>query len=733
MLHILFSILTCTQQKELTLNQAVVSWCVERHLESTRLGLSFFTTGDEANAKVSNIDHVSPGLASLGCILLKNKELPHPGVKGLDFNFVINGPDLAGMTVKCLEQAILPILFDQRKITMRDVRDLSNIRITNNDVQSVHLKDGERVQVIDYLSGRNIWDRELDSLQYVSVYGLNAETEFAARHFHDDGIATGMMASPTSLLFKTILVNDYLSVSNSLSNALRDILTNDPYILLRRVAFLVSVRRDGFSVLFYNWNPQSVEMVRSKLNDIFNEYELQRKPKFESVQFKSLFKYKRNVQDIQSSKGPMNTKQSRIQSTRRIISSGTIPSVPVSVIREENTKKSERGTKSILMPTIVGKSIQGSAQQALLASRARARVTPKLSSKKSHKDAPSNPKAVVKARDGHAQDTEESIFFPPNLRKEFLALQMFIVARSLQHQVCWAMFQQLYSSWIVQLEGKELPFRSIETIVGHSISIGVKIFPISPLATSNPVPFFLYFLKSSFPNFCESTVMTISKNFVWNSKHVTGDVSRPIIFAMKKIWDKKGRSMYLMHEISFVKIRRVGQILKLGSCRSWILMGSSDRSFLGNIINNVGAFNNVNHRRFDGKKLRKDALRIQRYGMKCSKILQPSLLSFMFSINILRRAAMGHLDQDYPVSPPALLREIMSIFPFSIQTNSIVGCWYRLISRIVPCSLDGTDFKSVQELLSYTRSQRDIYGIVDCTILELCLSGHVDCEIKDSK
>ena len=183
----------------MTLNQAAVSWCLERHLETTRLGLS--------QAKLCNLNRLSPGLASLGSILEANKDLPHPCVKGVDFNFSINGPDLAGMTFKCLERAILQILFDHKKITIKDVRDLSNVRIAHNSLQSVHLKDGEPVQVIDYLSGGNIWDSELDSPQYVSAYGLNAETEFTARNFHDEGAANGAMPSSSSLLFKTISVN----------------------------------------------------------------------------------------------------------------------------------------------------------------------------------------------------------------------------------------------------------------------------------------------------------------------------------------------------------------------------------------------------------------------------------------------------------------------------------------------------------------------------------------------
>ena len=708
------------------MNQAAVSWCLERHLETTRLGLS--------QAKLCNLNRLSPGLASLGSILEANKDLPHPGVKGVDFNFSINGPDLAGMTFKCLERAILPILFDHKKITIKDVRDLSNVRIAHNSLQSVHLKDGEPVQVIDYLSGGNIWDRELDSPQYVSAYGLNAETEFTARHFHDEGAANGAMPSSSSLLFKTISVNDYLSVSNLLSNSLRNILKTDPYILLRRVAFLVSVRREGFSVLFYNWNPQSVELVKSKLIEIYQEYDMQRKTKFEAVQFKSLIKYESNAQSLQSSRSSINPKQTRIQSTRSRTVSKSNFSTPISVISEEKSTRSDKDTKrsSILMPTIVGKSIQGSAQQALLASRARARVTPKVSSKKSAKDVPSSSKSAVKARDANAQDTEEIIYFPPTMRKEFLALQTFIATKSLRLQMCSAMSQHLYSSWFLQLEGKELPFRSVETILGHSVSISTKVFPISPLATSNPVPFFLYFLASSFPRFRDSAVMTLSKNFVWNNKQVTGDVDRPVLFAMKKIWDKRGRNMYLIHEISMVRVRRIGRIMKIGSCRSWILMGSSDGGIVKSIINN-DAYYNSQHKRYDMKKRKKDALRIQRYGMKCSEILQPSLLSFMFSLNLLRRAAMGNPDQDNPVSPPALLREVMSIFPSSIQANSVVGCWYRLIHRIVPCSLDGTDFKSVHDLMDYTRSRDDVYGIIDCTTSEICISGNVECEIKDSK
>lgn len=723
---------------ELTLNQAVVSWSLERHLETVRLGINNLSLQPESacDSNILTIHRICPGLISLGKILIAKKDLPHPAVKGIDLTFTVNAPELIGLLSQSLERAIMPVVFDQKKVTIKDVRDSAIIRNSPTGSQLICLKDINPVQAIDYSSGCNVQDKSLENSQYVAVYGLNPETEFNSRNNYDEGFTSTITPPQSSLLFKSISVHDYLSVSDLLANSLKHILNSDPYMLLRRIAFVVSVRRNGLTALFYNLNPLLVEIVKTKLGEIIQEHENQRRIKFDGMIAKTLIRYG-TLSDV--SYHPENQskfiRQSTTVSSKRLPASKSNQISQISPIREDKSLVGQTESKrsSILMPTIVGKSIEGSAQQALLASRARARITPKISTKKNSKEPASVIKPVTKIKDTSKQDTEESIYFPPSLRKEFLALQLFIAIRSLRLQSCSSLSQKLYISWFAQLEGKEMPFRSVETIISHAVPIGTIVFPVSTLATMNPAPFLLYFIKAAFNSQNEANPITLSKNFLWSNQQVSGDIDHPVIYTAKIIWDRKGRHAYLLQEISMSQIHRVGQTNKLGICRSWILVGSDSSSVLKSIIDGSEIIPRPQVRRRELKKTLSCSYRIYRHVVKFMTTLQPILYSFMFSLNILRRSAVGISDKNNATSPPALLREVMSIFPESVQRESVVGSWYRLLRRTVPCSLNGTEFKSAQELINFTRSKSGKYGIIDCTQTETCLSGTVVCEIMDSK
>ncbi len=216
---------------ELTLNQALVSWITERHLELARLGqcrLHVNTLEDARSleSKVLHISRLSPGLTSLGGILAISEKLPHPAIKKVQVSWTAKSTDLSSLTLDCLERGILLPLYGSKKIDASDVLGLRTIRVLNGSANEVKIKsvNPHGTNVMDE-NNVMILDSPTTSPQYLIIYGLSFETEEIRRREIVE--RTQIKGAPpiTTFLFQKVSIDDYLSdsVDGSLSSALKEL------------------------------------------------------------------------------------------------------------------------------------------------------------------------------------------------------------------------------------------------------------------------------------------------------------------------------------------------------------------------------------------------------------------------------------------------------------------------------------------------------------------------------
>lgn len=215
---------------ELTLNQALISWCIERHLERARVGLcsipiEILSKKDKKSDKMLLISKLCTGLPSLGGILMKSKDLPHPGIKQFDLGGNFPATRLAILAVSCLEKAILMPVFG-RRVGIKDISGLTTIRLSHlpQIVKMRHISsDDNNISVEDSLTKSAIFDSPMDSPQYIFVYGLSKETEQIRRQDVQNRKKSKHVAPSSAFLFQKVSIDDYLSdeIQGSLSNALK--------------------------------------------------------------------------------------------------------------------------------------------------------------------------------------------------------------------------------------------------------------------------------------------------------------------------------------------------------------------------------------------------------------------------------------------------------------------------------------------------------------------------------
>ena len=100
---------------QLTLNQAAAGWFIEKQLERQQRGLLRSSIGgtpplDSNEAKQNMlIDEVSPGLPALLKMYQTAHDLPHPGIRRMEFDGVVRASSVASVALKLLELVIDPI------------------------------------------------------------------------------------------------------------------------------------------------------------------------------------------------------------------------------------------------------------------------------------------------------------------------------------------------------------------------------------------------------------------------------------------------------------------------------------------------------------------------------------------------------------------------------------------------------------------------------------------------
>jgi hypothetical protein len=488
-----------------------------------------------------------------------------------------------------------------------------------------------------------------------------------------------------------------------------------------------------FSTRLHNSN-QLANSINTKLKEIHNDFSKQ------TTERSKLQQSRHYQQPIDSVKMDVAvTPTPTIRGSRRV--SNNVERQQVASIPEGNEPVStnkQKKIRSILIPTIVGKSVKGSAYQAQLHSRARARSSTsktvqgrsnsqRISNQKGKDNSGSktSSKSSTSQQEKDKVSEEEQNYLPPPLKKLFMALQSILAAKSLRRSHTIGLHQSMLLSWFLDSEGKELPFLSMDTILRYATALQTITFPLVPSAVTNPIPFILYFAKTAFPDHTKN--INISKNFVWNNKKATGNLEKSTIYLMQRIMSTKSSNVYLMHEISVVHLKGIG---KVGKCRSWTFIGNKNAKDFKNWIKdsnqrNFNKKNSIYHRE-------KDSNKVTQVSTLSLMALHPSLKMFMFALNILRRFARG--DIDVSISPTQLLHETMSNFPTNIQLRNRIGHWYRLLKRTVLWGKDIAEkLLSFEKILKHVCSEPNTYEMAVCAKDELCFSGSVPCEIKDGE
>ena len=246
---------------ELTLNQALIGWCVERQIEkSKRKALrplismggrkthsSFSTDEDRMRA----VDNICTGLPALISMLEKSHDLPHPAVARIEFPGVIRASSVATTTLELLERGISkPLAADP-------------INSGNSDLCVVRLSRSEmpRVVSLDWDSAnRNavvkagsddalevIRDNHCTCPEYLCFY---CWTNFGKE---DEEI------TPPPMMYKEIMVGGGINEKSATIEFLSGFKARKPGVFKRSFAFIFSVKRNRRILWAYNWNPQLVK------------------------------------------------------------------------------------------------------------------------------------------------------------------------------------------------------------------------------------------------------------------------------------------------------------------------------------------------------------------------------------------------------------------------------------------------------------------------------------------
>jgi len=739
---------------ELTLNQALLSWSIERHLEKASLSLfisreRICETKQCMNTDGHGFGNPYCGLSGLCSILHSSIHLPHPGMQKLTFQGSVRATMLAKLASNLLERGLIQSLFNDKRLRVSDVVGLKIIRFCGKDTpKEVRFScDSENsvVHVFDIVNNCQILDGSADSPEYVAVFGLSPETEKMRRIDNENHRKSQLVIPPSSFLFRNVSIEDHLNDQSpdSLSEALIKLTSSSPYAFFRRMAFVLTVTRSSQSVLLYNWNPQTKQSAHTRLKEVHEDFLLSYNQKLISLQSRSL----KDVSLIESLSphalsGDVVDKTNNIGVTTGILKRSPSESAISLHSNSKNHRSSHkndisrekmRRTSSILMPTIVGKSVKGSDMQALAMARARAKA-PRTSGSRTkvsstntsisshlkaqgHKTRDSS--SLQKVKLSSLRESKQRIFLEhisSSLLKEYCALQNHLSSTILLRNTAIHTTQNLLIHRMTHLKGKELSVAAMDFILTHGNLVQTQVFSLIQAAVINPTPFIMYLNKS----ISRSEGLILSKNFT----NQTPQISK-VLYTMNKIADSKYYTAYLIHEIVVFRHPTKGL---MGRCRSWLFTNSKAN----------GHETPVKEPRVTSRKSRKrknslvnrewESLMINT--ITCVAITRALQICrgavFNFVSILLRRTANKQSIKMGPLNVPLLLRESMAIFPARIQIRVPQLC-YRLLHNELffhksELLIRGSWF-SIQDLIDSMSRRQSMYSIVKCNGDQDCFAG----------
>ncbi|KAL3795130.1 hypothetical protein HJC23_007358 [Cyclotella cryptica] len=410
------------QWVELSLSQVLIAWSIERHMYISRNepAAGEFKAHEarekEHPTKTDNqrleVWKLVPDFPAFEDMMRIASELPHPAIVTATQQKMIRTTSLATLTLQ-MNEMILGVLCQKAK--MNFVPGVSIIRCSNTAsivVIKRNAKSKNSIQ-IESRSGTKIRDRAMESPEYISVFGLGLFDQSS-------------VINVSQLFFKETFCLRPTQETSTFSQALSIIKKRWPALFTRHLAFILRVSKSCRTLFAYNMHPQVWINIKTRFFDIDNAISTTDETHRTNLQLKcsgqpSLYTDRSDTSPKQHSSVDSN-KREKINPTKEE------PSV-----QRGPTRRIPRPT-SMLRPKLIGKSVEGSAMQAVTASRLRASSRPNppqrtvLSSAKSptvtaQKDKERNKAAPKKKRELIAKDvpkTSGSGVGPPTSQTRYL-------------------------------------------------------------------------------------------------------------------------------------------------------------------------------------------------------------------------------------------------------------------------------------------------------------------------
>lgn len=365
----------------LSLTQALFSWNAERCLERMQKGLirldvskalSFCHTS--AHAKKMDFEYICSGLPGLTGIFESAEALPHPAVLSIEYDEVVRSSAVASVAYELLEKGILDQLRLETKIAL--VADkhfklciVRSCRSSKPVCVQLERDDQKRV-LVRCVAGSNdhrsvLQDSPIDCPEYtILLYSL----DFVA--------ANNRMSKATfPKLFEEVRVGYEKSGEKGESaKSLYDFKRDHPSFFRRSFAFIFSIKRNRRRLLAYNWSAQLFKRTTARLQEMDRSFLVASGLSAASLQYRSL----RGLAPASSVSVERRQKQKDTQKDILHVRSVSGASTEKGMVVDRAERMRPPGPRpsmhphTIRRPKLVGKSVEGSAMQAVARSRARA-------------------------------------------------------------------------------------------------------------------------------------------------------------------------------------------------------------------------------------------------------------------------------------------------------------------------------------------------------------------------
>ena len=370
---------------QLTLNQVLVAWSIERNIErvNKRLHTSDETEdfGYENQGKYSIkerqviLDQLCPGLPNMIFMCKSSYILPHPVIDFVEHHGAVKASSVATLTLTLLERSIMGTLL--KGVTSLTSRNVFIIRLSRDErPRLVNLNwDSEHqvalVQEVGQGKHAEFKDVPTDCPEYICFY--------CHQRYCDDE-KNDVTSLP--LFFKEVVIEEKPGESRGrpFIAALHFIKKNNPSFFMRSLSFVLTVKRNIRSLLTYNWDPRVLSEVKSRVKEIelsvlssfgMSLHSQQRMclgvlspPVARSINVQSAIHAE--VQSVEQKEAVHTTAETYLH---EIKGSGDLKNTSDMV--KARVRQIHRPTL-IRKPRLVGKSVEGAAVQAVAASRARA-------------------------------------------------------------------------------------------------------------------------------------------------------------------------------------------------------------------------------------------------------------------------------------------------------------------------------------------------------------------------